>query len=455
MTTRPPNPPAPPGPPEASGPIPPDRLERELTALSEWPATQADAQVWKRALAAAQAEKPAAMHSDVWDRVLRNARRHEPEERGSGGRAEHARLFWSARSIGLTLTTSLAVIVGLTWYLSVPPGRSVRLSSRQQANPAVSELVGAQPADDVSTLALAGGESPAKRAELRGADAPMQQSMPPAQRFSGMTESAEATAARLGRPPMPTALPVPLSPGAPAAAIDLHARHVARQASIALRAPAMAPAVAAVAALVSDARGEFIESSAVSGSGPDATATFTLRVLAARFGETLAALRQLGDVASETASGDDVTDQAVDLDARIRNEEAVERELLALLEARRGSPLRDLLELREQVSRVRVNIEKLRAQADRLARRVGLATINVSVQVGPAAEKKPGGLLIDTFGPAWEQGTRRLAGAAAALVEWLLASLLWLVALGVCVPIGVGVARRLMRFSAWEPAPRV
>ena len=99
------------------------------------------------------------------------------------------------------------------------------------------------------------------------------------------------------------------------------------------------------------------------------SASLTLRVPADRLNTALEKLRALAlEVDSESISGEDVTQEYVDLEARLRNEEAYEKELLALLtETReRTSKAEDILAVYERLTEVRGRIDVVRSlRADR------------------------------------------------------------------------------------------
>jgi hypothetical protein len=172
----------------------------------------------------------------------------------------------------------------------------------------------------------------------------------------------------------------------PAAAADAGAaRLVARRADVSLLVPDVREGFLRAQAVVRPARGEVVEASTIAGEGPDAAADCTLRVAAERFAEVLDELRGLGEVARESASADDVTSAAIDLDARLRDARRVEADLLERLERRTDAPPADALRLRASLDAVRTTIERDAAQREALARRVDLATVRVTIRAKGAA----------------------------------------------------------------------
>lgn len=210
-------------------------------------------------------------------------------------------------------------------------------------------------------------------------------------------------------------------------------RHVIRKATIELVTQDVRAAFLKASHLISEAKGEYVQDSSLTGTGDRLEANLTLRIVAQRLPEVLNELRQLGKVRSERTGGEDVTGQIVDLDARLRNEQRVEVELLELLEKREDAPLKDILELRRSIAEVRESIERLIAQRDRLSRLVSLATVLVIIRPADAPEPEPApGLaayLSDAFGTAWHNGALFLLYTLAMLLSVLVGGAIWWVLL--------------------------
>lgn len=118
-------------------------------------------------------------------------------------------------------------------------------------------------------------------------------------------------------------------------------------------------------------------------SGEQAYASVTLRVPADKLEAVLGVLRDSSiTVENESSSGDDVTEEYVDISARLRNLEATEEELLALLtEVRknRGSA-EDILAIHNRITQLRSEIESLKGRQQYLERSAALATINIEIR---------------------------------------------------------------------------
>ena len=123
----------------------------------------------------------------------------------------------------------------------------------------------------------------------------------------------------------------------------------------------------------------------VSGSRGDArTLTATLHIPAAQLDTAMATLKSIGRVVDEAQSGEDVTEQVVDVTARLANARNTEKRLTDLLQKRTGD-LADVLAAEREIARVREEIERLDAQRQALGRRVSYATLNLEIVEEPRA----------------------------------------------------------------------
>ena len=207
-------------------------------------------------------------------------------------------------------------------------------------------------------------------------------------------------------------------------------RAVIRTASIGVTVEDLSQSFIRAQGLVRTIDGEYVESSQL--SAEERWATLTLRVAAARLPEVLQGVRALGEVTAESAQGSDITDQLVDLEARIRNERRIESELLELVNARKGAPLDDLMRVRSQLDQVRAGIERLEAQRERATRQVNFSAITVTLQrpadsKESAAPSEPSPLSYTTkaLGNAWQVSLRAATDGIAFLILLVVGGLPW------------------------------
>lgn len=180
------------------------------------------------------------------------------------------------------------------------------------------------------------------------------------------------------------------------------------------------------------------------GSLSPASALVTLRVPADRLPQVEAAVAGLGTVVSQAASQSDVTQQHIDMTARLRNLRAEEAQLRAFYSKART--VDDLLSIQQQLSTVRGEIESMQAQVDYLERQAALATLTVSIsEPGP---------VVRPSGTSWGFLAAVTAGvqAAAALMR---AFVTVAIALSPVILVGLllWAVSRIVRRSRKPPAP--
>jgi hypothetical protein len=176
-------------------------------------------------------------------------------------------------------------------------------------------------------------------------------------------------------------------------------------------------------------------------------AEVTYRIPADRWEDALDLLRGLNGqttkVVTEQTQAVEVTGQVIDLEARIRNLRASETALQKI--ATGATRISDVLEVEQQLTNVRGQIEQLSAQLADLEDRAGFATLTATFSVPVVA--------VDVAARGWEPAVV-VDEATATLVEVLQAlttagiwfAIVWLpmlLVLGVLVAIGVWVGRRL------------
>lgn len=176
-----------------------------------------------------------------------------------------------------------------------------------------------------------------------------------------------------------------------------------------------------------------------------ASGTLVLRVPASAFDAARAELAGLGDVTSEVIDGEDVGGQLVDLDARIRSLQ-VEEETLRTLMAR-AKTVGETIEVQQQLTRVRQEIEQAAGQRARLQDATALGTIRANLfEPGAALAEEPG-----EPNPVAE-GARDAIDASLAVIGGTLVVLGYVLPLGLLVLLGWALWRIVTRRRG-EPQP--
>jgi hypothetical protein len=102
----------------------------------------------------------------------------------------------------------------------------------------------------------------------------------------------------------------------------------------------------------------------------------TLKVPSEKLDEAMAKLADLGEVKEEDIRAKDVTEQYVDLEARLANSKRLEQRLIALL-ADSKAKLEDVIKIEKELGRVRENIESMQARKRYYDSRISMSTIEV------------------------------------------------------------------------------
>lgn len=102
-----------------------------------------------------------------------------------------------------------------------------------------------------------------------------------------------------------------------------------------------------------------------------------LKVQPKDFEDTLAKIKAIGKLDSQRITGEDVTEEYVDLEARLKNFQMVKDRLTAILQDK-ARTVKDILEVERELARVGEQIESIQGRMKYLDRQVDLATITVN-----------------------------------------------------------------------------
>jgi hypothetical protein len=164
--------------------------------------------------------------------------------------------------------------------------------------------------------------------------------------------------------------------------------------------------------------GGYVEDSSMRGIKAK-SAELTIRVPATGFDRAMNDLRGLGSVEGQSISGQDVTAQFVDLDARLRTWQAQEAVLLRLM--RRATSIESTLRVQNQLQDVQFRIEQIKGQLRLLENQTSLATIDVSLrEVGAVVGVRPMEAHDrPSLGEAWDRAVDGFLGVIFAVVVGL------------------------------------
>lgn len=139
-------------------------------------------------------------------------------------------------------------------------------------------------------------------------------------------------------------------------------------------------------------RGGWVESADIVGEAGYRTATINVRVPAGRVNDAMDTLRAMGRVTDEGVSSTDVTDQLIDIEARMGAWRVQEERLILLLE--NAATVEDVIDIERRISEVREDIERVAATQRNLENRVAASLIRVHLHLpGRFASDPPNGSL--------------------------------------------------------------
>ena len=166
------------------------------------------------------------------------------------------------------------------------------------------------------------------------------------------------------------------------------------------------------ASLVASRHGGFVSSSRTSGVRTR-SGSLLLRIPATEFDRALSEIRQLGTVTKETRSGQDVTAQFVDLQARLRNWQAQEAVLLRLMS--KATTIDASIRVQRELQDVQLTIERIRGQLRLLSDQTDMSTILVSMaEAGAPVLASPGAQ--SPIAKAWHRSIEGFVGVIAAVI---------------------------------------
>ncbi|MFF8593492.1 DUF4349 domain-containing protein [Streptomyces sp. NPDC015220] len=160
--------------------------------------------------------------------------------------------------------------------------------------------------------------------------------------------------------------------------------HIIRTASLTIEVADVAKALGAARTAAENAGGYVGDETTSRDEDGHEETHVVLRVPAQEYDGVLAGLQGAGKLVERTAKAQDVTDQVVDVDSRIKSQRASVARVRALMD--KAERIGDVVTLEGELSRREADLEALLAQQASLKDRTGLATITLSLS-GAATHK--------------------------------------------------------------------
>jgi len=169
----------------------------------------------------------------------------------------------------------------------------------------------------------------------------------------------------------------------------------------------------------------------------------SLRVPAPELSSAVGDLKALGRVENESQAGEDVTRQHVDLAIRLKNARETEQRFRSILQQHTGNVV-EVLQVEENIARVRGDIERMEAEQTTLEHCVDFASIDLQLMEEYKAQLNPPGASVSTrlhnaFVAGYQNAAETVLGIVLSLEEYGPSLLIWLLILA--LPAGL-LARR-------------
>lgn len=186
-------------------------------------------------------------------------------------------------------------------------------------------------------------------------------------------------------------------------------------------------------AVLAKAKGGFVQSSQVS-ERADGThyGSVSIRVPVLEFENTMKDAKAMAlTVKSETATGQDVTEQYTDLQAQLRNAKAQEEVYLQVL--KQAKTVQDILSVQQYLGSIRSQIEQLDGRIKYLENQTSYSTISLTLEEEPSVR-----VPTKEFRPT--SAAKEAVQALVALAQGLVISVIWLAIVGG----GIGIPTLLL-----------
>ncbi len=225
---------------------------------------------------------------------------------------------------------------------------------------------------------------------------------------------------------------------------NLRAPMIARTASLTIVVKNVESARATMDAIVARHQGYPATLNVISPEAGGRSVVGSLKIPAGEMSAAIGELRALGRMVNEAQSGEDVGQQHEDLAARLKTARETEERFQAILQQRTGK-ISDVLEVEENIARVRGDIETMEAGQREMEHRVDFATVEVQLtEVYKATLETPdsvGTRLHNAFVAGYHHAAESVLGFVLLLEEFGPALAIW----GLLLAVPVMLIRRRYR----------
>ncbi|HMG33812.1 MAG TPA: DUF4349 domain-containing protein [Blastocatellia bacterium] len=173
---------------------------------------------------------------------------------------------------------------------------------------------------------------------------------------------------------------------------------------------------------------------------PTQTVTVVARVPSSRFDAALSQIHDIdGHVIGEKISGQDVSEEYLDLEARLRTKRALEAQFLEIM--RQARKVSDALEVQSELADVRTDIERLEGRRRFIENQAELSTITATLQM-------PQPIVVATT-TGFSHSVKQSFGDAVDVASWIVLTVIQTIIVLIPVAVLIGlpgwVAFRILR----------
>ncbi len=174
-------------------------------------------------------------------------------------------------------------------------------------------------------------------------------------------------------------------------------RKIIRNADLKLESNSPAEAQQKITQIAESKNGFVVETNQTSSDVRTSTrdiVNMTIRVPAEKFDEAINEIRAAGNrVIEETVKGQDVTEEFIDIEARLKAKRALEEQFLEIM--KRAATVEDALRVQTQLAEVRGEIEQIEGRKRFLENQAALSTIKIQLQTPTSLSANPGGFFYE------------------------------------------------------------
>jgi len=161
-------------------------------------------------------------------------------------------------------------------------------------------------------------------------------------------------------------------------------RMVIRSASLSLAVSDVQNTVSAISKYASSNSG-YIISSNIGKSGGVFDANVSIKIPVENFARALSDVKNMGELVRESTSGSDITEEYVDLTARLKSLKATEAQFMKVLD--KANNVQDILAVERELKGVRMQIESMEGRMKYMEKSSAMATL--SIYLSTADDAKP------------------------------------------------------------------